>query len=190
MAEIFVQLVPHGELGATKGFHQRHCNWDLEQNVEKYKSNQDVWLNSQDLKMCVVWSCEWLYWCNYFTWPYAIRPQKEGLFINFVWPTSWNACWEPWFLQTFHSSGYWFKKDAPWQKLLTAWAKDNHWHEEDLQLSTSVTPLTPEKYRCFFDAFGIAAFTPLILSNIFLQCFYLYPEPWNPTNFHCIACAF
>lgn len=31
--------------------------------------------------------------------------------------------------------GYWFKQDAPWRKLLNAWAQENRWRPEDLQLT-------------------------------------------------------
>lgn len=31
---------------------------------------------------------------------------------------------------------YWFKRDSAWRKLLAAWAKENDWLDEDLQLST------------------------------------------------------
>jgi len=34
------------------------------------------------------------------------------------------------------AGGYWFKPDAPWRKLVTAWAAENRWRPEDLQLSS------------------------------------------------------
>eukprot|EP00913_Durusdinium_trenchii_P003475 g3217.t1 len=36
----------------------------------------------------------------------------------------------------FAIPGYWFKRDSAWRKLLAAWAKENDWLDEDLQLST------------------------------------------------------
>ena len=32
--------------------------------------------------------------------------------------------------------GYWFKADSPWKNLLNAWAQENRFRLEDLQLST------------------------------------------------------
>ena len=127
-----------------------------------------------------------MYWCNYFTWPYAIRPQKESVCSSTLFDQraemrvgdafsimpsekfrSLGSC-KPFTAEviglrkTPHGKNFWLHG----QRTITGMKRTCSsplllllWHQRNTDV--------------FFDAFGIAAFTPLILSAFFLQCFYI-----------------